>query len=289
MSEKTLNSILHQAANEGWALGHFNISGLEQLRAIVNAARTLRAPIHIGTSEGERKAIGLKQAVYLVRSFRDEFGIPIYLNADHTKSAHEAKAAVDAGYDSIHIDLSAKPFEENVRGTKEIVEYVKTRSAEISVEGELGFLRGESKLQKEKIEVRPEDLTKPEEAVEFVRLTGVDRLAPVVGNIHGISANEPDLDIERIKRIHAALPQTTLVLHGGSGIPEAQIKAAILAGISNIHINTELRVAYVSALREFLVKNPEETTPYKLFTEPAAAVEELIKQKLALFGSVNRV
>ncbi|MBI5742826.1 MAG: class II fructose-bisphosphate aldolase [Candidatus Niyogibacteria bacterium] len=289
MSDKTLNSILFSAANEGWALGHFNISGLEQLRAIVNAARTLRAPIHIGTSEGERKAIGLKQAVYLVRSFRDEFGIPIYLNADHTKSVEEAKAAVDAGYDSIHIDLSARPFEENARGTKEIVEYAKARNKDISVEGELGFLRGESKIQKEKIEVRPEDLTKPEEAVEFVRLTGVDRLAPVVGNIHGISANEPDLDIERVRAIHAALPQTTLVLHGGSGIPEAQIKAAITAGIANIHINTELRLAYVTALREFLAKSPDETTPYKLLVEPIAAVEELIKKKLTLFGSVNRI
>ncbi|MBI2628003.1 MAG: class II fructose-bisphosphate aldolase [Candidatus Niyogibacteria bacterium] len=284
-----LNGFLKKAAEEGWALGHFNISNLEQLRAILNAAQSAMAPIHIGTSEGERGFIGLKQAVYLIRAFREETGLPIFLNADHCKSVASAKEAADAGYESIHIDLSTEPFEENIKGTKEAVEYAKSKNKNISVEGELGFLRGESKIQKEVVEIKPADFTKIKEAEEFVKKTGVDRLAPVVGNIHGIAANEPKLDIERIRKIHEALPEITLVLHGGSGIPDDQIKEAIKAGISNIHVNTEIRVAYSAALRRTLAQKPEETTPYKLFSEAIKAVEEKVKEKLTLFNSVNRI
>ncbi len=270
-------------------MGHFNISNIEQLRAIVMAAQSLKTPVHIGTSGGERNFIGFRQAVYMVRAFREEFDLPIFLNADHFKSVEEARAVVDAGYDSIHIDLSAKSLKENIAGVREIVEYAKSRNADISIEAELGFLRGESKIQKEKIDIKPEDLTKPDEAAYFVQETRVDRLAPVVGNIHGISANEPELDIDRIRQIHEAVPGTILVLHGGSGIPERQIKEAIRAGISNIHVNTEIRIAYTDALRQALRDNPDETTPYKLFPGVLAAVEGKVKEKLALFGSMNRI
>jgi len=289
MENQNLQSILLRASSEGWALGHFNISNLEQLRAIVNVGVSLKAPLHIGTSEGERKFIGLKQAVHLVRAFSEETGLPIFLNADHSKSVEEARAAVDAGYDSVHIDLSAKPFEENVKGTKEVVKYAKSKNQKISVEGELGYLKGESKVQNEVIEIKPEDLTDINQAREFVELTGVDRLAPVVGNIHGIAANEPKLDIERIRRIHEALPSVILVLHGGSGIPDNQMQEAVKAGIANIHVNTELRVAYTNALRKAINDNPDQTTPYKLFPDVIRAVEEKTKEKLMLFGSLNKI
>lgn len=289
MKNNNLQSILLRAASEGWALGHFNISNLEQLRAIVNVGTSLKAPLHIGTSEGERKFIGLHQAVHLIEAFREETGLAIFLNADHSKSVEEARAAVDAGYDSVHIDLSAKSFQENVKGTKEVVEYAKSKNKNISVEGELGYLRGESKMLNEIIEIKPEDLTNVEEAREFVSLTGVDRLAPVVGNIHGIAANEPNLDIERIRQIHEALPSTILVLHGGSGIPDDQMQDAIKAGIANVHVNTELRIAYTIALRKFISENQNQTTPYKLFPDVIRAVEDKTKEKLVLFGSINKV
>lgn len=284
-----LKEFLKKAVREGWALGHFNISNLEQLRAILSAAQAVRSPAHIGTSEGERGFIGLKQAVYLIKAFREETGLPIFLNADHCKSVASAKEAADAGYDSIHIDLSAEPFEENIKGTKEAAEYAKSKNKDISVEGELGYLRGESKIQKEVVEIKSEDLTKIEEAEQFVKETSIDRLAPVAGNIHGIAANEPKLDIERIRQIHRALPEIALVLHGGSGIPDNQIKEAIKAGVSNIHINTEIRTAFSAALRQTLAQKPEETAPYKLFSEAMEAVEEKVKEKLALFGSVNKI
>jgi fructose-bisphosphate aldolase class II len=285
-----LQEILQEATRHGWATGHFNASELDQMRAIVEACREAGAPAIIGSSEGEARHFGYAEAVALRDVMRKEYGIPIFLNADHHKSVESAKTAIDAGYDSVHIDLSALPFEENIRGTHEVVEYGKQHSnilknVEISVEGELGYLRGESKIQNEKIEVSPEDYTDPEQAREFVVRTGVDRLAIAVGNIHGISLDEPDLDIERIRAIRAAVPQeVALVLHAASGIPDEQVKVAIAAGIANIHINTELRVAYTDALKKSLTEDLDQVAMYKLDAAAIEAMKNLIKKKLQLFG-----
>lgn len=285
-----LNDYLARASKEKWALGHFNVASFEQIRAIILTAKELSAPIMIGVSEGEREYLGLKQLVVLIKSFQEETGLPIFLNADHTKSIESAKRAIDTGFDSIHIDLSKLPFEENIKGTKEIFEYAKSKNPEISVEGELGYLRGESRIQKQIIEIKEEDLTKSEEALEFVEKTGVNRFAPVVGNIHGISANEPRLDIEKIKALRKILPENVvLVLHGGSGIPDEQIKKAIEAGINNIHINTEIRVIYAETLRKFLNENPEETTPYKILPPVIEEMQKKIKEKIKLFGNENKI
>src|SRR3989338_7698196 len=171
----TLKEILLKATQEHWATGHFNASELDQTRAIVGACKEVGAPAIIGTSEGEGKHLGHAEAVALRDVFRKEYGIPVFLNADHHKSAESAKRDIDAGYDSVHIDLSALPFEENIRGTKEIVDYARlqptTYNLQPNIEGELGYLRGESKVQSEKIEVKPEDYTDPGEAREFVEKT----------------------------------------------------------------------------------------------------------------------
>jgi fructose-bisphosphate aldolase class II len=285
-----LNEILKKASEEHWAVGHFNISNLEQLRAIMEAAKELKAPIMIGLSEGERKAVGLKEAVALVKAFREEYGLPVFLNPDHSHSAQSAKEAFDAGFDSVHVDLSALAYEENLKGTKEVVDYVRVKNSEISIEGELGYLRGESKIQKEKIEIKPEDLTKPEEAKDFAEKTGITRFAGAYGNSHGISIDEPALDIERIKSVRKALPENvSMVLHGGSGIPDEQIQEAIKAGIANIHVNTEIRVAYTEALRKSLTENPDETVPYKITPQAIEAVKQKVEEKLRLFNSVNKI
>ncbi|MEK7503097.1 MAG: class II fructose-bisphosphate aldolase [Patescibacteria group bacterium] len=290
-----LNQILKEALRGGWSTGHFNVSELDHMRAIVEVCSEVRAPAIIGTSEGERKHLGLLEAVALRDAFKKEFNIPIFLNADHTKSVSVAKEAIDAGYDSIHIDLSALSFEENMVGTREIVEYAKQHSnilqnVRMSIEGEVGYLRGESKIQKEKIKISKDDYTKPEEAREFVERTGVDRLAIAVGNVHGLSPEEPELDIELIQKIRKAVPENVaLVLHGGSGIPDEQIKESIKAGISNIHINTDLRKAFAEGLRDSIEKNPDEVAMYKLDKEAIEAMKAVIKQKLALFSSANRI
>lgn len=271
-------------------MGHFNASESDQFRAIVEAAKEVGSPAIIGTSEGEAKHVGRLEAVALREAFRREFNIPVFLNCDHHKSVAAAKEAIDAGYDSIHIDLSAEPYEANVMGTMEVVAYARAKDTLINVEGELGYLRGESKIQNEKIKVSKKDYTDPEQAKDFAAHTGIDRLAIAAGNIHGISLDEPDLDIDRIKAIRALVPQNVaLVLHAASGIHDNQIRAAIEAGIANIHINTDIRVAYTEALRNELKIDPAETTPYKFDAKAREVLKDLIKQKLRLFGSVNRI
>ncbi len=286
----SLTEILRRALQEHWAAGHFNASELDQMRGIVEACKEVGSPAIIGTSEREGAHLGHAEAVALRDVFRKEYGIPIFLNADHHKSVESAKRDIDEGYDSAHIDLSGKSLEENIAGTKLMVEYARAKSPDISIEGELGYLRGDSKIQNEKIEVRPEDYTDPGEAKEFVEKTGVDRLAIAVGNIHGISLDEPALDIERIRAIRGAVPENVaLVLHAGSGIPNDQIKVAIAAGIANVHINTDIRVAFVRELKKSLAEHMDEAAMYKLDASAIAAMKEVVKEKLRLFGAVNKI
>lgn len=272
-------------------MGHFNISDLVALRAIFEAARELGAPVMIGTSEGEGDFIGRKSAAILIKNLREEYNYPIYLNSDHTKSLEKVKEAVTAGYDEILFDGSKLSFEDNVRQTKEVVEYVKSVSPDIVVEGEIGYIGSSSEVRKELPEgaaIRPEDLTKPEEAKQFVYETKVDMLAPAVGNLHGMFAEAPDpnLDIERIRLVKDAT-KVPLVLHGGSGNTDEDFKAAIQAGVSVIHINTEIRLAWRRGLEEGLKANPDEVAPYKILPLALVGVKEVVLRRLKLFNGLS--
>ncbi len=285
---KSLKDYLSQAKKEKWAVGHFNFSTTDQLKAFVEVAQELKSPIMVATSEGEAKFIGWPQAKALVRSFQS-LGAPVFLNADHHKSWESTKMAIDAGYDTVLIDGSKLPYEENVALTKKIVDYARSVNPDMSVEGELGYLKGESQIQ-EQVEISEADYTKPDQAKDFVEQTGVDRLAIVFGNIHGIVTKQAErLDLNVLQAVAATVPNTVLVLHGASGLPADDIKAAIERGISNIHINTELRVAYLEALKEAVQKNPQQTTPYKFLARSFEATKQLISEKLQLFGSVGKI
>ena len=275
---------LKKARDGHYAVGQFNISNLETLKAILGAARNLKSPVIIGTSEGEREFIGRRQIVKLIEAYQEELQIPIILNADHTKSFEEIKKVVDAGYSAVHFDGSELSFEENIKITKEVMEYAKSRDENILVEGELGYLRGGSNIH-ETVEIKAEDMTKSDEATEFVKATGIDSLAVIIGNVHGIvKGGNPKLDLERLKKIKEAAGKVFLVLHGGSGIAEKDIQEAIKIGIVKININTELRVAYTSALRNFLSEKPEETTPYKIFPDVISVIQKITEDKMKLFG-----
>lgn len=243
-------------------------------------------PVMAGVSEGEAEFLGMEQAVALVKSWQDE-GLPVFLNADHFKSFEKVKEAIDVGFDSVLIDGSKLSLEDNIALTKKVVGYAREVSAktgkEITVEGELGYLKGSSEVQ-EKVEISPADFTKPEEAKEFVAQTDVDRLAIVFGNIHGIvTGQEECLDIETLKSVSAVVPEIILVLHGASGLKDEQIREAIAAGIANVHINTELRIVYHEALKEELEKEPGQTTPYKFLEPSYEAVKKLVTEKARLF------
>jgi len=286
---ETLTELHKRALREHWAVPHFNFSSLAQLNGILDALREMRAPAALGTSEGEREFLGAEQALYLVRSFRETEGIPVYLNADHHKTIDSAMKAFDAGYESIHADFSKESFEDNMRGAKEIVERVKKSRPEVEVEGELGyFATDSSKIYKEVVEIPEDSYTQPEQAVEFVERTGIDRFAPVIGNLHGIAANKPQIRFELVEKLRKTLPDITFVLHGGSGISDEDMKKLVGMGFNNIHISTELRVAYTDALRKSLKESPDEVAPYKYLSDARKAVADVVKEKLEIFGSKGK-
>ena len=290
MDLPTLKQLHAQALKEGWAVPHFNFSSLTQLNGIVDALREMKAPALLGTSEGERKFVGMANAVNLIKGLRQE-GLVVFLNADHSYSVGEAIKAVEAGYDSIHIDLSKKPLKENLEGTREVVDYVRSKNLDIEVEGELGYIvTDSSRVYKEEVKIPEDSYTKVEEAVEFVAHTGVDRFAPAIGNLHGIAANEPVIRFELVKQLRKSLSEDlTFVLHGGSGISDGDMKKLVELGINNIHVSTELRVAYTSALRKELEENPDEVAPYKYLDDARKATAEIVKKKLEIFDAVGRV
>lgn len=288
---KTPIEMLKDAQANHYAVGHFNMSTLEILKANTRSAKDLNSPVIIATSEGERAYFGVKESVALLNIIREELGITAFLNADHTKSFEKFKEAVDAGYEMAHIDASSLDFEENIKLTKECCDYAKSKSRDIEVEGELGAILGGSELHKEKAVILESNLTDPDKVAEFIERTGIDSLAISVGNIHGMYGGKdlenPHLDIARIEKIRQ-ITNAFLVLHGGSGTPEEDIKSAIEKGIVKININTELRLAFADSLKNFFAKNPDETTPYKIFPSVIDAVSEVVNKKIMLFGSNNR-
>lgn len=288
----TLLSVIENAREKKIAVGHFNIGNLEQLKAIAHAGIALNVPVVIGVSEGERAYFGIHHVVDLIKSYNTEHakprGFQLFLNADHTHSLDKVREAAEVGFDAILFDGGKLPMEENIAQTKEAVKIVKTINPNIIVEGELGYIGSASEVRKEiptGAAIRAEDLTKPEEAKAFVSATGIDMLAPAVGNIHGMFAHVPDpaLDIARIKQIQdaAGIP---LVLHGGSGNTDADFVAAIDAGIAMIHISTELRVAWRKELEASLKEHPDEVAPYKVMPEVIAEIEKVALARLKLFN-----
>ncbi|MCI0532939.1 class II fructose-bisphosphate aldolase family protein [bacterium] len=295
---KSLKEIIADAESGHKAIGHFNISNIEGLWGVFGAARELGVPVIIGVSEGERKFIGVRQSVALIRSLREEFDYPVYLNADHTYSVEGVREAALAGFDSIIFDGAKMPFAENIAKTKECVDFAHSVNPEILVEGEVGFIGTSSKIWEEIPEgasITSEMLTTPEQAREFVEKTRVNLFAPAVGNIHGMfkkmaggernAAAEEKLDIGRIKAIREAAG-APLVLHGGSGIADADFVSAIQAGIGIVHISTELRKAYHDALEKSLQDDPDELAPYRTMAPAVEAIKQAALGRLRLFSGM---
>jgi fructose-bisphosphate aldolase class II len=282
-----LRDILGQAQAAGTAIGHFNVADLVLVKAVFASARELKVPVLVGASEGEREFIGTGQLAALVRSLREEFDIPIFLNADHTHSLAKAVDAVKAGFDAVVFDLSALPFEQNVHQTREAVEALKGINPSVLVEGEIGDIGTGSEIHARAPDLS-RGLTTPEDARQFVESTGIDILAPAVGNMHGMLESmvhgdtRKRLDIERIRQIKAAA-RVLLTLHGGSGTNDDDLRKAIAAGINIVHINTELRVAWRRGLEDGLAKQPDEVVPYRILPAAVDAVKKVASSRLKLF------
>ncbi|HAY98551.1 MAG TPA: fructose-1,6-bisphosphate aldolase, class II [Mesotoga sp.] len=305
--------ILDRANKESYAVPALNRNNLEFLQAIIDAGVEERSPVIIETSEGAIKyagngnvMLGARLFVSMVRSYAETVDIPVSLHVDHGKNFKILMAAIQAGYSSIMIDASEFPFEKNVIETKKMVEIA--HSLGVSVEAELGRLVGiEDNVAVESHEAA---LVDPKEAEQFVKETGVDFLAPAIGTSHGAFKfkGEARLDFERLKTVKK-LTGIPLVLHGASSVPEevknlaeeygADFKGAkgvpgeILAesvkfGINKVNTDTDLRMAFIASLREFLAKNPGEFDPRKYFKTPKELVKNVIRERLRLLGCSNK-
>jgi ketose-bisphosphate aldolase len=282
----TLRDVLTRLGTEGAALGHFNVADQVLLKAVIAAAAETKLPVFVGASEGEREFFGARQLAALVKSVREESDVPVFLNADHTHSLAKALEAANAGFDAVGVDFSALPFDQNVARTKETVQAIKAVNPAILAEGEIGNIGTGSEIH----ETAQGDnrLSTPEEARQFVQATGIDILAPAVGNMHGMLKSmvagkaKKHLDVERIAQIKQAAG-VFLTLHGGSGTEDEHFRKAIVVGINIIHINTELRVAWRESLGESLARDPNEVVPYKILRPVVDSVKQVVSSRLRLF------
>jgi fructose-bisphosphate aldolase class II len=281
----SLRDVLTGLQKEGAAIGHFNVADQTLVKAVVAAAAETKLPVLIGASEGEREFFGVRQLATLVRSLREESNLPVFLNADHTHSLAKAVEAAKAGFDCVTIDFSALPWDQNVASTKEASEAIKAVNPAILAEGEIGDIGTGSEIKET---AQGGKLSTPEEARQFVEATGVDILAPAVGNMHGMLMSmvegkaKKHLNIERIGEIKQAA-RVFLTLHGGSGTEDEDFRRAIAAGINIVHINTELRVAWRRSLEQSLARDANEVVPYKILRPVVDAVKQVVSSRLRLF------
>lgn len=270
-----------QKAKEGkYAVPHFNINDLEWTKYILEKCQELNVPVILGVSEGAAKYMGGFNVITgMVNGLIKDLNItiPVCLHVDHGTSFETCKKAIDAGFTSVMIDASKHELEENIKITKEVVEYAHARG--VSVEAEVGHIGGtEDNITSTATNATLEDCK------VLYENTGIDSLAPALGSVHGFYKGEPNLDFETMSIINQSLP-IPLVLHGGSGIPEDKIKKAIESGISKINVNTELQYTWSNAVREFLKNDEVAYDPRKVIGSGEKAMKDRIGEIVSLFGT----
>ena len=266
MSIVNAKEIMIDAAKNGWAVGAFNITDLLQFEAVIDAAIEKRAPVIVQTSVKPSQFLGTQMMVNIYRTLAESAPVPVCLHLDHCTTVDYCKKCADAGYTNIMIDASKQSYEENIRQTKEVVDYCHS-VGNISVEGELGTVGGvEDQVKVAEVEAQ---LANPEQAVEFVQRTGVDIFAPAIGTAHGVyKTKNPKIDFERMAVIHKMLNsngiKTPLVVHGGTGLPDDYIVKLLAAGGAKFNVSTELKHTLLDAKWEYLSAHRDEYDPGKL-------------------------
>ena len=266
MSIVNAKEIMIPAAGEGWAVGAFNITDLLQFEAVIEAAIEKKAPVIVQTSVAPSKFHGTQLMVNIYRTLAESAPVPICLHLDHSTDIDYCKKCADAGYTNIMIDASKQTYEENIRQTKEVVDYAHS-IGNISVEGELGTVGG----VEDQIKVAEDEaqLANPEQSIEFVERTGVDIFAPAIGTAHGVyKTKNPKVDFERMATIHKMLNsngvKTPLVVHGGTGLPDDYVEKLLQAGGAKFNVSTELKRTLIDAKWEYINSHREEYNPGKL-------------------------
>lgn len=279
--------MLLKAHKEGFGIAQININNLEWIKATLETVQELQSPVILGVSEGAAKYMGgYKNVMGMVRELIAFLGVtvPVAVHLDHG-TYEGAKKALDAGFTSIMFDGSHYPFAENLEKTKEVVAMCHAKG--VSVEAEVGSIGGE-----EDGVVGMGEIADPEECRQ-IAATGVDMFAAGIGNIHGMyPADWKGLNFEVLADVQRVTGGVPLVLHGGSGIPDAMVKKAISLGVSKINVNTECQIAFAEATRKYIEANLDQASkgfdPRKLLKPGTEAIKNVIRTKLTLFGSVNK-
>ncbi len=273
------SKMLKEAKVNHYAVPHFNINNLEWTRYLLEVAEETNTPLILGVSEGACKYMGGFDVVTgLVKNLIRDLNITtdICLHLDHGSSFEVCKNAIDSGFTSVMIDGSKYPLEENIRLTKQVVDYAK--QFDVTVEGEIGAIGGsEDGVSNELLYAKLED------CIKFYQETKVDSLAPALGSVHGLYKGEPKLDFVTMEQIRDALP-IPLVLHGGTGLPDDIIRKAISCGIAKININTELQIAWHEAVMQFVKDNPLKYDPRKVIGSGESALKTAAINKIHLFS-----
>ena len=299
MALVTTKEMFSKAINSDYAIGAFNVNNMEIIQGIVEAAQIEKAPLILQVSAGARKYAKPVYLRKLVEAAVEDTGVDVALHLDHGEDFEICKKCVDDGFTSVMIDGSKHAFEENIALTRQVVEYAHAHG--VVVEAELGKLAGvEDNI---KVDARSATFTDPDEAAEFVERTGVDSLAIAIGTSHGAYKfkGDPYLDYERLKKIHALIPDTPLVLHGASsvlkefvdrcnqyggeipgaqGVPEDMIHEAVKYGICKVNVDTDLRLAMTAEIRRVLVENPGEFDPRKYLGPGRDAITRMVQHKI---------
>lgn len=279
----SMKEMLLKAKNEGYAVGQFNINNLEFTQAILQAAEEEKSPVILGVSEGAGKYMGgFVAVVHMVKGLMESYKItvPVAIHLDHGSSFDKCKEAVDAGFTSVMIDASHHPFEENVKITKEVVEYAHANN--VSVEAELGTVGGD-----EDGVIGGIIYANPEECKALVEQTAIDCLAPALGSVHGPYKGEPNLGFAEMEEI-SNLTDLPLVLHGGTGIPTKDIQRSISLGTAKINVNTENQIAATKVIREILENDKKVYDPRKYLGPAREAIKTTVIGKMREFGSSQK-
>lgn len=291
--DRTLRArhLMQRTRQQGFAVGAFNIDNQETLIAVAKAAQHLNSPVLVEVSQGEVDALGLDNIRDMVDNYRDEYGIEIYINLDHSPTVEACKRAIDAGYEFIHIDISQADHdaseEDIIAKTREVVEYAKFTGA--LVESEPHYFAGGSNVHHEGIDYDEikKTFSTPEGSKAFVDATGVDTFAAAIGNLHGKYDVPKQLDLELLARIRGAI-ECQISLHGGSGTPLHFFEDASKSGVSKININTDMRIVFRETLEKVLRENPDEYAVVKLMPQVYGAVQAVVEEKMQAFGSVGK-
>ncbi len=282
--------ITRQAAKEGYAIGAFNITSINQMQGVIEAAVEKKAPLIIQASVTPSKFLKPELIVSVYHTLASQAPIPICLHLDHCTDVEFCKKLADIGYTNIMIDASKQAFEENIRQTKEVVDYCHANS-DATVEGELGTVSG----VEDQIRVSEDEaaLCNPQEAVMFVERTGVDIFAPAIGTAHGVyKTKNPKIDFERMatinKMLNADRINTPLVVHGGTGLPEEYVKRLLEAGGAKFNVSTELKHTLINTTRDYIAANPEQYDPGKVDIAVRDAIRVVVGRWIDLLGSAGK-